>query len=191
MIRVLLVDEQAAVRQGLRLRLALEPDVSVVGEAGNAGQALVLAQTLFPDVVVMDLEMSDLKGIEAIRRFGDMSPCCAVVILTLRGDADTRTRAKEAGAQAFLEKQGGAETLLQVIHQVVQDSPSPQEGVGGGGKERQQPRVWVTSLEPPDPDRVPRDQDLEQPAPGLIARGGNLKGVPLPMQQEALRLALG
>lgn len=190
MIRVLLVDEQAAVRRGLRLRLALEPDVAVVGEAGDVGQALVLARTLLPDVVVMDLEMSDLEGMEAIRRLGKMGPCCAVVILTLRGDAETRTRAKEAGAQAFLEKQGGAEVLLQVIHQIAQDSPPTLEDAGGGSEERRQPEARGTWLQSLGPERVPRDQDLEQPSPGQIARAGDLKGVPVPMQQETLGLAL-
>jgi DNA-binding NarL/FixJ family response regulator len=184
MIRVLLIDNQAAVRRGLRLRLALEPDLAVVGEVDNAEQALVLAQTLLPDVVVMDIAMSDVEGIEAIRRFRDMTPSCAVVILTLRGDAETRTLAQEAGAQALIEKQGGAEVLLEVIREVVQDSLQLTQSASGGSEERHRLQKQVASLQSLGPEGAPQDQGLGQLSLGLMARGGDLRGVPLPMQQE-------
>jgi DNA-binding NarL/FixJ family response regulator len=65
-IRLLLVDNQPAVRRGLRVRFALEPDLEVIGEAGDATEAISLAQTLGPDVVLMDVDMSGIDGILAI-----------------------------------------------------------------------------------------------------------------------------
>ena len=65
MIRLVLVDDQAAVRQGLRMRLLLEPDIAVIGEANSGKEALALVQQLCPDVVLMDIEMPDMDGISA------------------------------------------------------------------------------------------------------------------------------
>jgi len=119
MIRVLLVDGQAEVRQGLRMRLAIESDMAVVGEAGNVEEALALVQTLDPDVVVLDLGRRDLDSVNIIQHLHEAAPAAAVVVLTLCSDEDTRGRAQEAGAQAFLEKRGGAADLLQAIRQLA------------------------------------------------------------------------
>jgi DNA-binding NarL/FixJ family response regulator len=115
MIRVLLVDDQRAVRQGLQLRLGLEPDLAVVGETGNAEEALALAQALLPDVIVVDIQMRGTNGMTTLKRLREVTPAAAVIVLTLRGDGDTRTQAQMAGAHAFVEKQGGAEGLLETI----------------------------------------------------------------------------
>jgi DNA-binding NarL/FixJ family response regulator len=122
MIRVLLVDDQPAVRRGLRLRLALEPDLAVVGETGDAGEALILAQWLLPDVIVIDVAMPGVDGIEVVEQLRGVAPAAAVVILTLQGDRDTRMLAQVAGAHAFIEKQGGVEGLLQAIRWAAQHS---------------------------------------------------------------------
>ena len=122
MIRVLLVDDRDTVRCGLRMRLALENDLQVVGEAGNSGEALVLAETFVPDVVVVDIEMLGIDAVRSIERLRDVAPESAVVVLTMNGDTDTRARAKKAGANAFVEKQGGAEGLLQAIRRIAQPS---------------------------------------------------------------------
>ena len=115
MIRVLLVDDQAVVRRALRVRLHLEPDLEVVGEASSGSEALALAQTLTPDVVLMDIEMPGMDGIEAtiaIRRVVQQS---AVVILSISDDTQTRARAQAAGAVAFVEKRGATDALLAAI----------------------------------------------------------------------------
>lgn len=125
MIRVLLVDDRAAVRRGLRMRLALEHDLRVVGEAGNSGEALVLAETLVPDVIVVDIEIAGLDAVRSIKQLRDVAPESAVVVLTMNGDKDTRARAEEAGAHAFVEKQGGAEGLLQAIRRAAKPSREP------------------------------------------------------------------
>lgn len=119
MINILLVDDQAAVRVGLRMRLALEPDLHVVGEAGNGLEALHAVQALTPDVVVMDVEMPQMDGISATQMLRDLTPQVGVVMLSIHGDAETRERAEAAGAVAFVEKQGPDMLLLAAIRKAA------------------------------------------------------------------------
>ncbi len=119
MIRVLLVDDQAVVRRGLRVRFHLEPDLEVVGEASTGREALILAQTLTPDVVLMDIEIPGMDGIEATAALRRVVPQSAVVILSIHDDAQTRGRAQAAGAVAFVEKRGGTDRLLSAIRQAA------------------------------------------------------------------------
>jgi DNA-binding NarL/FixJ family response regulator len=135
MIRVLIVDEQAEVRRGLRMRLAVEPDMAVVGEAGDVDGALALAQALEPDVIVVDIGMRRANGVDTIKRLRAAAPAAAEVVLTLRGDEDTRAQAQEAGAQAFIEKVGRADALLQVIRGLAQQSRDPVAGASTGKEE--------------------------------------------------------
>lgn len=118
MIRLVLVDDQAAVRQGLRMRLLLEPDISVVGEASNGKEALALVQQLCPDVVLMDIEMPGMDGITAAAVLRTIVPQSVVVMLSIHDDAMTRTRAQKAGARAFAEKHGSMEALLDAIRSI-------------------------------------------------------------------------
>jgi len=119
MIRVLVVDNQAPVRRGLRMRLALEPDLEVVGTARDSQEALMLAHVLAPDVIVMDVQMPGVDGIATIKHLQQAAPTCRVVVLTLNDDKHTRTRAHLAGAHAFVEKQGNSEFLLTEIRRVA------------------------------------------------------------------------
>jgi two-component system nitrate/nitrite response regulator NarL len=119
MIRVLIVDGQAEVRWGLRMRLAIEPDMAVAGETGKAGEALTLAQALNPDVIIVDIGLPGVEDVNIIKRLRAVAPAAAVVVLTLHSDADTRAQAYEAGAQAFLEKHGGAADLVQAIRRLT------------------------------------------------------------------------
>ena len=119
MIRVLLVDDQPVVRRGLRVRFRLEPDMQVVGEASTGREALTLAQTLTPDVVLLDIEMPDMDGIEATTALLAVVPQSAVVILSIHTDRQTRMRARAAGAVAFVEKRGTTDTLLSAIRQAA------------------------------------------------------------------------
>ncbi len=130
MIRVLIVDGQAEVRWGLRMRLAIEPDMAVVGETGDVEKALALAQALDPDVIVVEIGMQGADGVNLVKRLRAAAPTAAPIVLTLHGDRDTRARAREAGARAFLEKRGGAADLLQAIRrhaprQLVEASTGP------------------------------------------------------------------
>ena len=115
MIRVLLVDDQPVVRRALRGRFQLEPDLQVVGEASTGREALTLAQTLTPDVVLMDIEMPDMDGIEATAALRRVAPQSIVVALSIYDDAQTRGRAQAAGVVAFVEKRGATDRLLAAI----------------------------------------------------------------------------
>lgn len=115
MIKILLVDDQPAVRQGLRMQLVLETDWSVIGEADDGAPALTMTATLRPDVVVMDAEMRRMGGITACAALRTLVPASAVVILTFYDDAATRQRALDAGAAAFVSKSEGVEALTAAI----------------------------------------------------------------------------
>jgi len=118
-VRLLLVDDRPAVRTGLRIWLALEPDLEVVGEASDGSEAISLTQALCPDVVLMDVEMPGMDGISATATLRSVAPQSAVVILTLHDDAATRARAQEAGAAAFVAKHQMEETLLVEIQRAA------------------------------------------------------------------------
>lgn len=118
-IRLLIVDDQPAVRRGLQMRLALEPDIVPVGEAADAPSALQLAAALRPDVVVMDVEMPGVDGITATAGLLRATPSAAVVILTLYDDAATRGKALAAGAAAVVSKRREPEELLLAIRRAA------------------------------------------------------------------------
>lgn len=115
MIKVLLVDDQPSVCAGLRLRLELEPDLQVVGEASNGATAAAIAPTVQPDVALVDVEMPDMDGITLIQVLRQVAPHCLVISLTLHDDAATRQRALAGGATAFITKQADVAVLLEAI----------------------------------------------------------------------------
>jgi len=119
MIKVLLVDGSEGTRRGLRMRLRLESDLEVVGEAADAESALALVESLEPDVVLMDLELPGLNGCEATRRLRARHPNTAVVILTLYGDAAKRRAAAEAGACHFKEKDADCNALVEAVRRAA------------------------------------------------------------------------
>lgn len=104
MIRILLADDHPVVRDGLAAMLATQPDFEVIGEAGNGAEALTEAARLRPDVVLMDLEMPVLDGIEAIRRLRASDPSVQVVVLTAFDTDERIVGAIQAGAQGYLLK---------------------------------------------------------------------------------------
>jgi DNA-binding NarL/FixJ family response regulator len=118
-IKILIVDDQPAVRQGLFMRLEAEPDLEVVGEAADGETALTLAHALCPDVVLMDVEMHAMDGIAATEALHATSPHIAVIMLSIYDDAQTRARAEQAGAMAFVPKSVPTDMLLATIRQAV------------------------------------------------------------------------
>jgi DNA-binding NarL/FixJ family response regulator len=120
MIRLVLVDDQPGVRQGLRMLLTLEPDMTVVGEGSNGREAMTLVQRLAPDVVLMDVEMPEMDGILATAMIHVGTPQSAVVMLSIYDDVSTRARADAAGAVAFVTKSGAIEVLLATIRQAAE-----------------------------------------------------------------------
>jgi len=112
---VLLVDDQVLYREGLRTLLSTQPDLEVVGEAGNGEEALRLAATLQPDVVLMDLRMPVMDGPTATRRLRREHPQCRVIMLSTFDDEDSRASGLEAGAAAYLLKDTPLDDLVEAI----------------------------------------------------------------------------
>ncbi|MBU2666269.1 response regulator transcription factor [Actinoplanes bogorensis] len=124
MIRVLLVDDQQLIRAGLRMLCDAEPDLEVVGEAGNGREAIDQAARLAPDVIVMDLRMPGVDGISATSRVLAERPATRVLVLTTFGDDDHLYPALNAGACGFLLKDAPPEELLDGIRRAAAgDSP--------------------------------------------------------------------
>ena len=111
--RVLVADDQRPTRQGLRALLNLLPGVEWVGEAANGREAVTLATERRPDVVLMDVQMPVMDGLEATRRIKSQRPEVRVIVLTLHGDR--RAEALAAGADVFLVKGGPPECLRNAI----------------------------------------------------------------------------
>jgi DNA-binding NarL/FixJ family response regulator len=118
MIRILLADDHPVVRDGLAAMLATQPDFEVVGEAGTGAEAVTEAARLRPDVVLMDLEMPILDGIEAIRRLREADPAVQVVVLTAFDTDERIVGALQAGAQGYLLKGAPRAEIFEAIRTV-------------------------------------------------------------------------
>ncbi|MGV9308261.1 MULTISPECIES: response regulator [unclassified Nonomuraea] len=118
-IRVVLADDQPLIRAGLRMVIDTAPDVEVAGEAGTGAQAVQLARQLRPDVVVMDIRMPGMDGIEATQTLTAESPACRVIMLTTFDDDDNVYASLRAGASGFLVKDMALEDILSAVHVVA------------------------------------------------------------------------
>ena len=118
-IRVLLVDDQGLFREALATLLGLHSQLEIVGEAGDGEAGVALAQTLRPDVVLMDLRMPGMSGVEATRRLRSLVPEARVLVLTTFEDDDEVLAAIEAGAAGYMLKASPAEKLVEAICTVM------------------------------------------------------------------------
>lgn len=116
--KILLVDDHAIVREGYRRLLEDEAGIRVVGEADNAAQACEQARSLVPDVVVMDIALPGVSGIEATRRMLKDQPQLRIVMFSMYDDAIYARRALQAGALGYLSKASAPEVLVRAIHAV-------------------------------------------------------------------------
>src|SRR5438093_1373433 len=116
-IRVLLADDHTVVRQGLRALLAAEEDMDIVGEADNGREAIQLVKKLLPDVVVMDVAMPTLNGLEATRQIKQAAPATKVLVLSSYGDDQYVQQLIRAGAGGYLVKQTAANDLVTAIRE--------------------------------------------------------------------------
>ena len=116
---VLLVDDHAMVRQGVKAFLITQPDLSVVGEAGSGEEAINLAAQLIPDVILMDLIMPDMDGVEATRRVKQVSPRSQVVVLTSYHEDEHIFPALKAGALSYILKDVSAEELASAVRKAA------------------------------------------------------------------------
>ncbi|WP_433212006.1 response regulator [Microtetraspora malaysiensis] len=118
-IRVVLADDQPLIRAGLRMVIDTAPDVEVAGEAGTGAQAVHLTRQLHPDVVVMDIRMPGMDGIEATQTITAESPNTRVIMLTTFDDDDNVYASLRAGASGFLVKDMALEDILSAVHVVA------------------------------------------------------------------------
>ncbi|MCK4900845.1 MAG: response regulator transcription factor, partial [Anaerolineales bacterium] len=114
-IQVLVADDHQIVRQGLRLIFETTPSIDLVGEATNGQEAVDLAAELRPDVILMDMKMPVMDGIQAIRRIGAAQPEMAVIILTTFEDDEMMLAGLQEGARAFLLKDTRRQALVRTI----------------------------------------------------------------------------
>jgi DNA-binding NarL/FixJ family response regulator len=173
--RVLVVDDQTVVREGLTLLLGLLPGIEVVGSAGDGEAALRLIEVERPDVVLMDLRMPRMDGVEATRRIRAAYPGTQVVVLTTYSDDESVFAALQAGARGFLTKSAGAEEISRAIATVMRGDAQLDPTVQ---------RLLLETMTPPaSPDTAPprRGRDPGQP-------GGELPDGLTRREIEVLRL---
>jgi len=168
-VRVLVVDDQALVREGLMTLLAAAPDITPVAAAADGEEAVALSSRHRPDVVLMDLRMPRLDGVEATRRIREAQPETEIVVLTTHADDDSILDALRAGARGYLTKDAGIAEISRAVHAAADHhallDPVVQSrliaAAGAGAARRPTP---PTSL--PD-DLTPREAEVLS----LIARG--------------------
>ncbi|MBV8846035.1 MAG: response regulator transcription factor [Bryobacterales bacterium] len=133
MIRILLADDHALVRQGFRMILEAQADMEIVGQAGNGREAVELSAKLHPDLVIMDVAMPDLNGIEATRRIMETSPRTRILALSMHKDSVYVREVLRAGARGYLLKDSGDADLVAAVRAVAKGegylSPSVSESV--------------------------------------------------------------
>jgi two-component system, NarL family, response regulator LiaR len=135
-IRVLIADDHAVVRQGLRVFLSAQPDIEVVGEAATGTQAIALVNRLSPDVVVMDLLMPGMDGFAATRHIRDTYPQIRVIILTSYSAEGQVLRALRAGARSYLLKDAEAGEIATAIRKTMNNQAVIAPAVGPTAAER-------------------------------------------------------
>jgi NarL family two-component system response regulator LiaR len=163
-IRIVIADDHAILRKGIRALLSTEPDLEVVGETGDGLETVAQAAVLKPDVILMDLVMPKMDGIEATRRITAEQPGTRILVLTSFAADDKVFPAIKAGALGYLLKDSGPEDLVRAIHQVHQGQPSLEPSIALKVlQELSQP-----SQRPPTPDPL-SERELE--VLRLLAKG--------------------
>jgi two-component system response regulator NreC len=119
-LRLLLVDDHPIVRSGLRMLFQAEPDMEIVGEVGSGAEAVRAAAALKPDVVIMDVAMPGMSGIEATRRIKEATPDTAVLALTMHEDEQYFFQMLDAGASGYIPKRAAPDDLISAIRAVAE-----------------------------------------------------------------------
>ena len=161
-ISVLVADDHAVFREGLRAVLGSESDMEVVGEAATGREAVERAAELAPDVILMDIQMPQVNGIEATRRILDASPHIGVVVLTMFEDDDSVFSAMRAGARGYVLKGADPSEILKVVHAVA------------GGEAHFGPEIARRLV---DFFSAPKPAAPEEPLPELTVRERDILGL--------------
>ena len=166
-IRLLLADDHAVVRSGLRLLLESQPDMVIIGEAENGEEAIRRTKELGPDVVLMDIEMPGMNGIEAARQIKAQSPLTAVLALTMYEDDQYFFEMLRAGASGYVPKRAAPDELASAIRAVSRGEVFLHPSLAGRLVQDYLLRRDVESQEPPADELTPREQEVLT----LIAQG--------------------
>jgi len=174
-VRVLIVDDHAIVRDGIRALLALDKDVQVVGEAGGGREAIELARRLAPDVIVMDIAMPDLGGLEATLEIRKERPDARIVVLSQYGDASYVRRFLKAGVSGYVLKKAAGADLVAAIHSVargglVLDPDVARDALNADGADERSPGASAA-------DEYERLTDREKQVLKLVAEGRSNKEI--------------
>jgi two-component system response regulator NreC len=166
-IRVLLADDHAVLRAGLKLLLSAQPDIEVVGEAADGGEAMAKARELRPDVILMDLTMPGIGGSEATGRIKDENPGIKVLVLTMHDDPSYLRQLLIAGASGYVVKKSADADLLSAIRAAYRGEVFLDSSLAGG---------LVDEVIRPAGPRRPRDayetlSDREREVLKWVARG--------------------
>ena len=119
-ITCLIADDHEVVREGLRLSLSRAPHIRVIGEAGDGESAVSLAERRRPDVVIMDIRMPGMDGLEATKELKDRVPATAVLLFTAFGEKSLLSRGLDAGAKGYLLKEAPSQTLVRAIEKLAE-----------------------------------------------------------------------
>lgn len=171
-IRVLVVDDHTLFRDGLTAILMNVPGIEAVGEAGTGREAVAQVQTLVPDVVLMDINMPDLNGIEATQQVLAIKPDTGIIMLTMLEDNDSLFAAMCAGARGYILKGADKAEVLKTIRAVAQGEALFGPAIAARLVNFfQNARAWAGQPEPapPFPDLTERERELLD----FIARGYN------------------
>lgn len=122
-VRILLADDHGIVRQGLRSVLSRDPNFQIVGEASNGREAVLLADSLNPNIVIIDIVMPELSGIEATAQIVKRNPGVCVIVLSMHSDETYLLRALNAGARGYLLKDAAEVDLVRAVHSVSRGKP--------------------------------------------------------------------
>lgn len=168
MTRVLLVDDHKILREGLRTLLEQEGDIQVVGEAENGRSSVKLAGELAPDVVIMDVAMPDLNGIDATRRITEADPNARVLALSMHSDGRYIRGMLQAGARGYILKDCAAEELTRAVRTVMANQVYVSPGVTGTIV-----NDYVRQLSSSDADEPALLTHREREVLQLLAEGGS------------------
>jgi two-component system response regulator NreC len=172
-VRVLLADDHTLIRAGLRMVVAAQPDFTVVGEANDGREAVALAEQLKPEVVVMDIGMPSLNGIEACRQVHELLPQTQIVMLSMHSDEGYVLRALRAGAKAYLLKDSAEADLPNAIRAVVAGKSFFSPAVGKVLLEDYMRKLERTGGEDSFDLLSPREREVMQ----LVAEGKSSKEI--------------
>ncbi len=163
--KILLADDHQIVREGLHSLFEKEADLEVVGEAENGRQAVRMARDLKPDVVVMDVAMPELNGIEAMRQILAELPAAKVLALSMHSNKHYVIEALKAGASGYLLKDGAFDELVQAIRAVIANRSYLSPEITGAVIDD------VVHHQPPEPRPAPRLSSREREVLQLLAEG--------------------